>query len=42
MIDTATIPALLAAEGVDVEVRASFGDEEFPIGLRAIVGRKRT
>ena len=42
MIDTATIPALLAAEGVDVEVRASFGDEELPVGLRAIVGRKRT
>jgi SAM-dependent methyltransferase len=41
MIDTRTIPALLAAEGVDVEVRSSFGDEELPVGLRTIVGRKR-
>ena len=42
MIDTPTVPALLATEGVDVEVRSSFGDEELPIGLRTIVGRKRT
>jgi SAM-dependent methyltransferase len=42
MIDTPTVPALLAAEGVDVEVRSSFGNEELPVGLRAIVGRKRT
>jgi SAM-dependent methyltransferase len=42
MIDTRTVPALLAGEGVDVEVRSSFGDEELPIGLRTIVGRKRT
>jgi len=41
-IDTPTVPALLAAEGVDVEVRSSFGNEELPVGLRAIVGRKRT
>jgi SAM-dependent methyltransferase len=42
MIDTRTVPALLAAEGVDVEARSSFGNEELPIGLRAIVGRKGT
>jgi SAM-dependent methyltransferase len=42
MIDTRTIPALLATEGVDVEVRSSFGVEELPAGLRTIVGRKRT
>jgi SAM-dependent methyltransferase len=41
MVDTAHIPALLAAEGVEAEARASFGDEELPIGLRAIVGRRR-
>jgi len=40
MIDTRTVPALLAAEGVRVEVRAAFGSEEFPVGLRAVVGRK--
>jgi SAM-dependent methyltransferase len=38
MVDTAGVPALLAAEGVEVEVRASFGTEELPVGLRAIVG----
>jgi SAM-dependent methyltransferase len=42
MIDTRTIPGLLAAEGVDVEVRTSFGNEQLPEGLRTIVGRKRT
>lgn len=41
MIDTRTIPALLEPEGVDVEVRLSFGDEELPVGLRTVVGRKR-
>jgi SAM-dependent methyltransferase len=40
MVDTSRIPALLAAEGVDAEVRMSFGDEELPIGLRAIVGSR--
>ncbi len=38
MLDTREVPALLAAEGVDVEVRRSFGNEEFPVGLRAVVG----
>ena len=38
MVDTARVPALLAREGVDVEVRPSFRTEELPVGLRAIVG----
>ena len=42
MVDTARVPALLAAEGVDVEVRPSFGTEELPVGLRAIVGARRS
>jgi SAM-dependent methyltransferase len=40
MIDTRTVPALLAAQGVRAEVRAAFGSEELPVGLRAIVGHK--
>jgi SAM-dependent methyltransferase len=40
MVDTTRIPSLLAAEGVEVEVRRSFGNEELPVGLRAIVGRR--
>lgn len=38
MTDTARVPALLAPEGVEVEARTSFGTEQLPIGLRAIVG----
>jgi SAM-dependent methyltransferase len=41
MVDTASIPALLAPTGVDVEVRPAFGDETFPEGLVALVGTKR-
>ena len=40
MVDTPKVPALLAPDGVDVEVRASFGAETLPVGLRAIVGRR--
>lgn len=38
MIDVTRVPALLAAEGVEVEVREAFGTERLPVGLRAIVG----
>jgi SAM-dependent methyltransferase len=38
LIDTAAVPALLAGHGVDAEVRAAFGDETLPEGLRVIVG----
>jgi SAM-dependent methyltransferase len=38
MIDVSHVAALLAAEGVEVEVRESFGTERLPVGLWAIVG----
>ena len=41
MIDTSTVPDLMAAHGVEVGVGAAFGDERLPTGLRTIVGRKR-
>jgi SAM-dependent methyltransferase len=41
LIDTSRVPALLAEHGVDATVRASFGNEELPVGLKAIVGSKR-
>jgi SAM-dependent methyltransferase len=41
LIDTSTVPPLLADHGVDVECRSAFGDETFPPGLVALVGRKR-
>lgn len=41
LIDTSTVPALLSGYGVDAEVRTSFGDEELPTGLIALVGRRR-
>ncbi len=40
LIDTSRVPVLLAAEGIDAEVRASFGDERLPEGLVAVVGRR--
>jgi SAM-dependent methyltransferase len=40
LVETAAIPALLAAEGVDVAVGSAFGAETLPPGLRVIVGRR--
>jgi len=40
MVDTTRIPALLAAEGVELSVLPAFGNEVLPIGLRALVGRR--
>jgi SAM-dependent methyltransferase len=40
LIDTARVPALLAEHGVEATVRASFGTEELPVGLRTIIGHK--
>ena len=42
LIDTSTIPSLLAAEGLQVEVRSSFGDEKLPPGLRTVIGQRPT
>ena len=41
LIETERVPALLAELGVEATVRLSFGDEELPAGLRAVVGRRR-
>ena len=41
LLDTASVPALLAEHGVDAEVRRSFGDESLPVGLVAVVGTAR-
>jgi SAM-dependent methyltransferase len=38
LIDTMLVPPLLAEHGVDAQVRAAFGSEELPTGLRAVVG----
>jgi SAM-dependent methyltransferase len=40
LVDTARIPALLARHGLDVRVAESFGREELPSGLVALVGRR--
>jgi SAM-dependent methyltransferase len=41
MVDTSSIPALLAAHGIDAHVGTSFGTEELPSGLHTIIGVKR-
>lgn len=40
MVDTAAIPALLAAEGVHATLAPAFGTEHLPAGLRALIGHK--
>jgi hypothetical protein len=40
LVDTTRVPALLARHGVDATVRLSFGNEELPVGLKAIVGHR--
>jgi SAM-dependent methyltransferase len=40
LVDTSAVPTLLAEHGVEARVARSFGDEELPDGLVAIVGRK--
>ena len=40
LVDTATVPDLLAEHGVEARVAESFGQEALPAGLVAIVGRK--
>lgn len=41
LLDTSTLPELLAGHGVDARVSTSFDEEELPEGLVTIVGRKR-
>ncbi len=40
LVDTSTIPGLLAGAGVEAAVRPSFGAESLPDGLVAVVGRR--
>jgi hypothetical protein len=40
LVDTARIPAFLATHGLDARVADSFGEEELPPGLVAIVGSR--
>jgi len=40
LVDTRSIPAFLAAHGVDAVVKDAFGTEQLPLGLRAVVGRR--
>jgi SAM-dependent methyltransferase len=40
LIDTARVPAMLAAEGVQATVAYAFGTEQLPTGLRVLIGRR--
>lgn len=40
LVDTTLLPGLLARHGVTATAQRSFGTEELPAGLRAIVGRR--
>jgi SAM-dependent methyltransferase len=40
LVETTRIPALLAKHGLDARVAESFGEEELPPGLVAIVGNR--
>lgn len=40
LVDTATIPGVLAEVGVDATVASAFGQETLPPGLRVIVGHR--
>ena len=40
LIDTSRLPGLLADHRVEATVRASFGSETLPVGLRAVVGHR--
>lgn len=41
LLDTEHLPDLLAEEGLEAEIRSSFGTEELPVGLRVLVGTRR-
>jgi SAM-dependent methyltransferase len=40
LIDTSRVPALLGDHGVDARIEPSFGTEELPTGLVAVIGRR--
>ena len=41
LLDTSTIPSLLAEHGVEATVGCSFGGEQLPVGLMTVVGERR-
>ena len=40
LIETSTLPELLARHGVEAAVEGSFGEEKLPTGLVAVIGKK--
>ena len=40
LADTARLPALLAAEGIQATVASAFGTEQLPTGLRVLIGQR--
>lgn len=40
LVDTSRLPGLLAEHGVEASIESSFGSEELPAGLVALVGRR--
>lgn len=40
LIDTTRVPGLLATHGVQATIGRSFGDEELPVGLHAVIGHR--
>jgi SAM-dependent methyltransferase len=40
LVDTSLVPKLLATHGVEARVADSFGSEELPTGLRAVIGAR--
>jgi len=41
LVDTSRLPGLLAEHSIDATVGHSFGEETLPVGLRAVVGRRK-
>jgi SAM-dependent methyltransferase len=42
LIDTSRVPVLLAEHGIEAAVASSFGAEQLPAGLIAVIGRRRS
>ena len=42
LVDTSRVPGILREQGVDATIAPSFGDEVFPDGLVAVIGRRTT
>jgi SAM-dependent methyltransferase len=40
LVDTARLPALLAAEGIQARLASAFGTEQLPAGLRVLIGHR--